>query len=113
MLLTCLTFPACTLPHADVAALTDGLVLTLGGVEIFAKGQFQLDTAKEHQLSDYMLQATLYSSDLPEAQRTYPANARTVDLEIRLSGALGEGSCVVIGSDLTSDYVDINADYRS
>ena len=105
--------PMCKLSETEVGMLTKGLVLTLGGVEIFSKGQFQLDTIKERQLSDYMAAATLYNEDLPEVERRYPANARTVDLDIKLSGALGNGAAVVIGSDLTQEYVEINADYRS
>jgi len=50
---------------------------------------------------------------MPEDQRTYHANSATVELEVALSGVLGGGRCTVIGSDLTREYVVVNADYHS
>ena len=60
-----------------------------------------------------MYNAMLYPKDLDEHHRTYPANDKLIEIEISLSGALGNGRCEVIGSDLTKEYVEINADYRS
>lgn len=41
----------------------------------------------------------------------YPPHFRVVPIEIDLGA--GEGSSTVLGSDLTAEYVHINADYRS
>ena len=41
----------------------------------------------------------------------YPPHARTVQIQVDLG--LGQHSVTVFGSDLTSEYVKINADYRS
>lgn len=91
--------------------LTKGLAVTLGGVDIFRDGAFQLDPAKELLLSDYMLDAQLFPAETSEGDRTYPTHSKTVDISIRLCA--GMGCCDVIGSDLTKEYVEVNADYRS
>lgn len=97
----------------DIAAkLTRGLRVTMGGVVIFSDGAFQLDPTKESQLSDYMLDAQLFPSDVPEHERNYPPHEKYVDIEVALDGD-GQGHCVVVGSDLTKEYVEVNADYRS
>lgn len=91
--------------------LTEGLSVTLGGVDIFKDGAFQLDPAKEKLLSDYMFDTQLFPASVPEHDRNYPTHMKNVDIEIKL--ASGSGSCEVIGSDLTKEYVEVNADYRS
>ena len=91
--------------------LTEGLLVTLGGVDIFRDGAFQLDPAKEKLLSDYMFDTQLFPTDVPEHDRNYPTHMKNVDISIALKG--GSGSCNVIGSDLTKEYVEVNADYRS
>eukprot|EP01041_Mallomonas_annulata_P003017 gene3017-5911_t len=93
--------------------LTKDLKVTLGGVVIFSNGAFQLNPEKEMQLSDYMLDAQLFPSDVPEHDRNYPPHDKYVDIEVVVAGGNGNGSCVVIGSDLTKEYVEVNADYRS
>ena len=70
-----------------------------------------LDPEKEKLLSDYMLDAQLFPAELPEHDRNYPPHEKTVDMVIELSA--GSGCAVVIGSDLTKEYVEVNADYRS
>jgi len=98
---------------ADVAEqLTRGLRVTMGGVVIFSDGAFQLDPVKELQLSDYMLDAQLFPSTVPEHDRNYPPHDKYVDIEVILAGGRS-GHCVVVGSDLTKEYVEVNADYRS
>lgn len=92
--------------------LTRDMVVALGGEVIFEKNAFQLDPSKERRLSDYMLDAQLFPADLPEHDRNYPPHSKYVDIEIRLSGS-ASGQCTVIGSDLTKEYVEVNADYRS
>jgi len=95
--------------HGD--ALTKGLSVTLGGVEIFSKGAFQLDPVKEKMLSDYMFDTQLFPASVPEHDRNYPPHMKSVVIGITLTS--GSGSCEVIGSDLTKEYVEVNADYRS
>ena len=41
----------------------------------------------------------------------YPPHERCVEIEIDLGA--GAAACTVHGSDLTKEYVSINADYRS
>jgi len=90
---------------------TKGLYVKLGGIDIFRDGAFQLDPAKEKVLSDYLFDAQLFPSDSLENDRNYPTHFRNVDIEIIMNS--GSGSCTVIGSDLTAEYVEVNADYRS
>ena len=98
----------------DGGSMVNGLSVTLGGVDIFTSGAFQLNPEKEKQLSDYMLEAQLYPGDLPEHDRTYPTHDRCVEIGVKLAyDPKATGECVVIGSDLTKEYVEVNADYRS
>lgn len=91
--------------------IASNISVTLGGIEILKNGAFQLDPEKETLLSDYMLDAQLFPDSVPEHDRSYPPHQKTVDMSIRLNA--GEGSAIVIGSDLTKEYVEVNADYRS
>lgn len=90
---------------------TKKLYISLGGVPIFEKNGFKLDVNVEKRLSDYMLESQLFDVDIPEHQRNYPPHFRTVDMVIDLGE--GSGASEVIGSDLTKEYVEVNADYRS
>ena len=92
--------------------LMKGLSVTLGGINIFSDSSFQLDPNKELLLSNYMFDAQLYPADLPEHDRNYPPHYKSVEIVVSLGGG-GKHSCVVIGSDLTKEYVEVNADYRS
>ncbi len=78
----------------------------MGGVQIFAEGCFRLDTAKEARLNEYIIGCAL-----DPAARGFPAHDRQVVLEIDLGA--GQGRAVVLGADLTYQYVKENADYRS
>jgi len=97
--------------------LTQGLRVTLGGLDIYSDGAFQLSPAKEKLLSDYMLDAQLFPNEIPEHDRNYPPHRKMVEIEIFLGGSQALSSngfdSVVLGSDLTKEYVEINADYRS
>jgi glutamate N-acetyltransferase/amino-acid N-acetyltransferase len=85
---------------------TGRAVVRLGGEEIFSKGCFRLDAAKERRLSEYL------NSRAFETRRVaWPQHDRTVDIEITLDGA--SDSVEILGSDLSYDYVRENADYRS
>jgi len=50
-------------------------------------------------------------AELNYSKGNFPPHNRVVDIEIDLDA--GEYSTVVLGSDLSQDYVDVNADYRS
>jgi glutamate N-acetyltransferase/amino-acid N-acetyltransferase len=78
----------------------------LGGEEVLAWGAFRLDAAKEGRLSSYLSGAAF-----DPAVRGFPVHDRCVDIEVSLGG--GPGKAVVLGSDLSAEYVRENADYRS
>lgn len=94
------------------AAMTKDLSVTLGGIDIFSNGCFRLDPVKEKQLSDYMLECQLFPTELPEHDRNYPPHNKNIDITIQMKTG-GTGTAIVIGSDLTKEYVEVNADYRS
>jgi len=91
--------------------------LALGGVEIFSAGAFRLDPAREAELVGHLRAAELYASAPPRdgvftPPVDFPAHERCVEIEIDL-GLGGAASAVVLGADLTHEYVSENADYRS
>ena len=93
-----------------------GLRATLGGIEIFARGAFQLDRAKEEALTAHLKKTELYASAPPKdgvftPPVDFPAHERCVDIEIDLGA--GPAAATVLGADLTHEYVSENADYRS
>jgi glutamate N-acetyltransferase/amino-acid N-acetyltransferase len=99
-------------PNADLSKLS----LSLGGIEIFSRGIFQLNPEKETALAAHLRGAELYASAPPKdgvftAPIDYPPHERCVEIGIDL----GEGwaEAVVLGGDLTHEYVSENADYRS
>ena len=98
----------------DGGKLTSGLSVTLGGIDIFSNDAFQLDPAKEKLLSDYLFDCQLFPAESLEHDRNYHPHSKVVDIAIIMNDLNGShGSCVVIGSDLTKEYVEVNADYRS
>lgn len=92
--------------------MTETMTLKLGGVTIFENNAMLLDPQKEQILSDYMYDSMLFPQEVPEHERNYPTHFKTVDIAINF-GNVGGGSSCVIGSDLTKEYVEVNADYRS
>ena len=92
-------------PELDLSRAT----MWLGGVLIFEGGQFALDAGKEDLMHEHMKSALL--TDAQGNSLPYPPHERNVQIEINL--AAGEASATVFGSDLTKEYVAINADYRS
>jgi glutamate N-acetyltransferase/amino-acid N-acetyltransferase len=101
--------------HAPGTDLSE-LRLTLGGIEIFAGGVFQLNPGKEIALVAHLRSAELYASAPPKdgvftAPIDFPPHERCVEIEVDLG--CGNGSATVIGGDLTHEYVSENADYRS
>jgi glutamate N-acetyltransferase/amino-acid N-acetyltransferase len=101
--------------HAAGNNLTQ-LRATMGGVEIFAHGVFQLNPEKETALVTHLRDAELYASapakdGVFSAPIDFPPHERCVELEIDVGN--GAASATVIGGDLTHEYVSENADYRS
>ena len=64
----------------------------------------------EHERFEHLKAASLAAAD--GSSLPYPPHERCVEIEIDL-GTGGSGACTVHGSDLTKEYVSINADYRS
>ena len=104
-----------------VGAHSPGLDLSrmnarIGGIEIFSSGTFRLDPQKETALVAHLKNAELYAS-APSADGIFsppidfPPHERCVEIEVDLGN--GAGECVVLGGDLTHEYVSENADYRS
>ena len=99
-------------PETDLSHLR----LRLGGIEIFANGVFQLNPEKENALVAHLRGAELYASAPPKdgvftAAVDYPPHERCVEIGVEIGNGLA--SAVVIGGDLTHEYVSENADYRS
>lgn len=84
------------------------MTLNLGGKTIFSRGKFVLEGDEvEKELSDHMFHAGFGEHD------EYPVHQKFVEIGIDFGEAGGTGSAVVLGSDLTKEYVVVNADYRS
>jgi glutamate N-acetyltransferase/amino-acid N-acetyltransferase len=99
-------------PGTDLSKLS----ARLGGIEIFSHGVFQLDPTKEKALVAHLQGAELYQSKpSPDGVFTapidFPPHERAVELEIDIGN--GAASAMVLGGDLTHEYVSENADYRS
>eukprot|EP00560_Eucampia_antarctica_P009082 CAMPEP_0197827492 /NCGR_PEP_ID=MMETSP1437-20131217/4247_1 /TAXON_ID=49252 ORGANISM="Eucampia antarctica, Strain CCMP1452" /NCGR_SAMPLE_ID=MMETSP1437 /ASSEMBLY_ACC=CAM_ASM_001096 /LENGTH=504 /DNA_ID=CAMNT_0043428341 /DNA_START=15 /DNA_END=1529 /DNA_ORIENTATION=+ len=93
--------------HNDDVDLSD-VSFQLGGRTIFANGKFILEGDDvEQELSDHMKDAELGEVD------EYPKHQKFVEIHVDFGNAGGNGSAEVIGSDLTKEYVAVNADYRS
>jgi len=78
----------------------------LGNESVFRDGAFHLDKEKEVRLSEY-LKMTAMNPRL----HGYPQHDRFVD--IKIDCGTGSGSALVLGSDLSHEYVRENADYRT
>lgn len=90
--------------------------LRMGSIPIVENGVFRLDTAKESQLFAHLRAAELYPSapsgnGIFKPPIDYPPHERFVEVDIDLGQ--GDGQAVVLGADLTHEYVSENADYRS
>ncbi|GKY93426.1 hypothetical protein MPSEU_000310100 [Mayamaea pseudoterrestris] len=90
-------------PKADTSQVT----LSLGGRTICRNGRFLLEGDDvEKELSDHMKSAQY------DEKSVYPPHQRFVEIGVDFNGS-GKGNAVILGSDLTDEYVAINADYRS
>ena len=80
--------------------------IRVGDDTVFSRGEFLLDGEKEARLSAY-----LSGRALPAPCPGYPVHEQTVDIAVSLG--LGGGRAVVLGSDLSYEYIRENADYRT
>ena len=84
------------------------VTLTLGGRAICAEEKFILEGDEvERELSDHMKNAQLGEVD------EFPRHQKYVEIGVDFGKHGGDGSATVLGSDLTAEYVSVNADYRS
>jgi glutamate N-acetyltransferase/amino-acid N-acetyltransferase len=91
--------------------------IAIGGVEIFSVGVFRLNPLKESELVAHLRAAELYASAPPKdgvfaPPIDFPPHERCVEINIDLRRP-GGATAVVLGADLTHEYVSENADYRS
>jgi glutamate N-acetyltransferase/amino-acid N-acetyltransferase len=101
---------------AGIQADLSKLRATIGGIEIFSGGVFQLNPQKEIALVEHLKGAELYASAAPKdgvfaPPIDFPPHERCVEIEVDLG--TGSAAAIVIGGDLTHEYVSENADYRS
>jgi glutamate N-acetyltransferase/amino-acid N-acetyltransferase len=90
------------LPDANVGKMS----LTLGGNRIFSDGKFVLEGDEvEKQLSSHMENAEYGDST------DYPPHQKFVEIGVDFDA--GSSSATVLGSDLSNEYIAVNADYRS
>ncbi|CAB9508452.1 protein ArgJ, mitochondrial [Seminavis robusta] len=86
----------------------DKMTLTLGGRVIFDNGKFVLEgDSVEKELSDHMADAQY------NEHSDYPPHQKCVEIGVDFGAGTGDASATVLGSDLTGEYVVVNADYRS
>jgi glutamate N-acetyltransferase/amino-acid N-acetyltransferase len=91
------------MPDCDLSKMS----LTLGDRCIFSEGKFVLEgDSVEKELSGHMKNAEYGDTT------DFPPHQRFVEIGVDF-GNVGSTSLVVLGSDLTQEYVVINADYRS
>jgi len=86
--------------------LASKTVVKVGGIVVFENGEFRLDSEKERILNQMMRDA-----EMDYSKGDYPPHDRVIDIHIALNG--GECETVVIGSDLSGEYVEVNGNYRS
>lgn len=82
------------------------LTLDIGSRRVFDKGRFLLDGDAESTLSRYFRDAAL-----PLPAPDWPVHEKRVEIVVTLRS--GGASASVTGSDLSEEYVKINADYRT
>lgn len=90
-----------------------GAVVSMGGRVLFADGKMALTGDTEDVLYQYLKNAELplHEETVGEDGFPFPPHERAVEILVELNA--GAERARVIGADLTSEYVVINADYRS
>ena len=92
------------MPDANVSQMS----LTLGGRLIFNNGKFVLEGQEvENAISQHMKDAGYGDAT------DYPPHQRFVEIGVDFGASVGNTAVTVLGSDLTAEYVAVNADYRS
>ena len=94
--------------HSIVTAAAFKL-LSLGGEVVFESGKFCISPSTEAEIFRQFNNAGMVAED--GVHLPYPPHFRNVEIEVDLGA--GSESATVYGSDLTLEYVRINADYRS
>mmetsp|Transcript_35631 Transcript_35631/g.44152 ORF Transcript_35631/g.44152 Transcript_35631/m.44152 type:complete len:917 (+) Transcript_35631:193-2943(+) len=90
----------------DLAKRLPALIkINVGGETVFKGGEFDLDGDKEVKLTQYMIDT---KQSLAER---FPPHEKTLDITIDLGS--GNYRSVILGADLTTEYVHANAGYRS
>ncbi len=84
----------------------NSLTLDIGGRRVFKNGTFHLNSREEQVLSAYFRK-----KELPIPTEGWPVHEERVEIELHLGS--GDASASVTGSDLSEEYVKINADYRT
>jgi glutamate N-acetyltransferase/amino-acid N-acetyltransferase len=82
------------------------ITLDIGGTRVFRDGTFHLDDDGERTLSRYFKE-----KELPVPAPDWPLHEERVEIDLNLCS--GDASASVTGSDLSEEYVKINADYRT
>jgi len=94
------------LGNSGAAIDTKELSVSMGGIELYARGGFRLDRSKEEKLSHYLKECSF-----DPAVKGYPQHERSVELEILMGK--GGRSYEFLGADLSYEYIRENAEYRS
>jgi len=89
-----------------LAPVPGDITLDIGGRRVFADGVFRLDGDEERWLAAY-----LRDRELPIPSPGWPRHEQRVEIAVNLG--LGGAAAAVTGSDLSEEYVKINADYRT
>ncbi|MCK5735107.1 MAG: bifunctional ornithine acetyltransferase/N-acetylglutamate synthase, partial [Spirochaetaceae bacterium] len=84
----------------------DRLTLDIGNRRVFDRGTFHLNSREEAALSAYFKE-----KELPLPSNNWPLHEKRVDIVLHLGS--GDAAASVTGSDLSEEYVKINADYRT
>jgi len=92
--------------NGDIELDRSRVSLVMGGEDLYKDGAFLLDSDKEARLHRYLKERAL-----PLPSPGFPAHENNVSITVRLGRGSAESR--VWGSDLSCDYVTINAEYRS
>ena len=90
----------------DLPLNRESLRVEIDGVEVFSGGAFHLSSREEA-----ILHKCFKEAELPLPVPDWPRHEKRIEVHITLG--MGDASDFVIGSDLSTEYVGINADYRS
>ena len=92
--------------NEDIPLDPEEVSLSMGGELLYRNGGFRLGKEKEQRLETY-----LKDTAMEPKKAGFPEHKRRVEIEVELS--MGKAEAVVLGSDLSYEYVRENADYRT